>query len=193
MLIGILVFGASLAGAVFTFLAQGYSLKVQEQYKIDLAENEKRFNIPLIEELKRANTKIDLAQQLLKNHLAVSEALTIVAALTAEKVRFTDFEFTAPDNLGKVGAAPGVYKIRMKGSADSFNSIAFQSDVFGRSEKYGTNKVLKNPILSDLAVDEDGNVKFNFTAELSLPDISYEKVLGATLESEGLISPPELN
>lgn len=188
MIIGVLLFVVSLAGAGFTFLAKSYLLNVQEGYKKDLADNEKRFNVPLIEELKKASTKIDLAKKLIANHIAVSEALNIIAGLTAEKVYFSSFEFNAPD-IGQPGGG-GNYKIKMQGVADSFNSIAFQSDVFGTSEKYGTNKVLKNPILSDLLVDEAGNVKFNFTADITPADVSYDKTLTSTLQSEGTLPSP---
>ncbi len=186
MLIGVLLFVVSVAGAGFTFVAKSVLLKTQDDYRVNLADNEKRFNVPLIEELKKATLKIDLAKQLIQNHVAVSEALTIVSALTAEKVHFADFEFSAADPTGKSTLGGGAYKIRMKGIADSFNSIAFQSDVFGKSQKYGTNKVLKNPILSDLSLDTNGDVKFNFTADITPSDILYEKVLSSTLQSEGL-------
>ncbi len=194
MLLGVLIFVVSIAAAGFSFFAKGYLAQSQEKYKIDLADNEKRFNLPLIEELRKANTKIDLAKQLLKNHVAVSEALGIISGLTAEKVRFTDFEFSAPDATASLSAAAraataksgSTYKIKMKGLADSFNSIAFQSDVFGRSQKYGTNKVIRNPVLSDLSVAVDGSVQFNFATELVLADVSYEKALAETLQAEGL-------
>jgi hypothetical protein len=184
MLIAVIIFVVSLGGAVFSYLGQIYLLNVQKQSKLDLTENEKRFNTSRIEDLQKANAKIDLAKQLLRNHVAVSEALNIVAGLTAEKVYFTDFEFDAPDNFGKTADTAGTFKIKMKGVADSFNSIAFQSEVFGKSEQYGTNKMLKNPILSDMTVDDKNNVKFNFSADLNTPDISYEKELGLTDGSE---------
>ena len=188
MLIAVLLFVLSLGGAGLVFFGKGYFLKIQNDLKYDLAENEKRFNLPLIEELKRANTKIDLAKQLLNNHIAVSEAINIISALTAEKVYFTDFEFSATDaSKNAVASQSGVYKVKMKGVADSFNSIAFQSDVFGRSQKYGTNKVLRNPILSDMALDAGGNVTFNFSADITLPDISYEKVLRGTIVEEQVV------
>jgi hypothetical protein len=184
MFVAMLIFIGSIGWAVGATLGVGYYTRQQEDYKINLAENEKQFKTPLIEELSRANTKIDLAKQLIKNHVAVSEALTIIAALTAEKVKFTDFEFSADAKNASS------YRIKMRGLADSFNSIAFQSDVFGKSLKYGTNKVVKNPILSDLTVDTNGDVKFNFSAELAAPDISYENVLTHTLQAEGSLPAP---
>lgn len=214
MVIGAFLFIVSIGAAIFTFVAKAILLKTQEQSKIDLAENEKRFNLPLIEELKKANLKIDLANQLLKNHVAVSEALAIVSGLTAEKVRFSSFDFSAGSsdssnpilnqNLGQTsGQMPGqmpaqssgqavlpsskptgtTYKIKMKGITDTFNSVAWQSDVFGRSQRYGTNKILKNPVLSDLTVDAAGNINFNFTADVVPSDISYEKSLVEALQA----------
>ncbi len=168
MAIATFIFILSIAGAGVTFAAKVVLLKSQEKLKIDLAENEKRFNVPLITLLTRANAKIDLANQLTKNHIAVSEIFNIISRLTIDGVKFSSFEFLATDKS---------YRIKMKGIANSFNSVAFQSDVFGSSQKYGTNKVIKNPVLSDLSVDPNGNVLFNFSAELAQPDISYEKTL----------------
>ncbi len=196
MIIGTLLFIVSLVLAGLTFVGKTLLLKVQDQSKINLAENEKRFNLPLIEDLKKANLKIDLAGQLLKNHIAVSEALAIVGGLTVDRVRFSSFEFSSGVDTPASAAAPSsqtsgpVFKIKMKGIADTFNSVAWQSDVFGRSQKYGTNKVLKNPILSDLSVDASGSVNFNFAADIVPADISYEKVLAATLQAEGSVAAP---
>lgn len=181
MVIGVICLLASLAAAAFTFVAKGYLTKTQDQYKIDLTKNEERLNDPLIEDLRRANAKIDLAKQLIKNHAAVSKTLDIIAALTAERVYFTSFDLLAPEP----GRGDDSYRIAMKGIADSFNSIAFQSDVFGRSTKFGTNKTLKNPILSDLTTDNNGDVNFNFTAQIPSTEISYEKILLEELRAEG--------
>jgi hypothetical protein len=180
MIFAMIIFIASISGAAFMFVAKTLLIRAQEQSKIDLKESEKRFDVALIEDLKKANIKIDLATHLLENHAAVSETFKIIGGLTAERVRFTSLSFTAPDFSSNSGSANTQnFKINMKGIANSFNTVAFQSDVLGSSREYGTNKVIKNPILSDLAVDTNGNVSFNFSAELSLPDISYKKGLSA--------------
>ncbi len=192
MLISVILFVASVGVAGFTLIAKTYLNRSQDQLKINLADNEKRFDLPLIEKIKKANLKIDLANQLLKNHVAVSEALAIVGGLTAEKVHFSNFDFSSGSaSPSALASSQGsnqtgtVFKIQMKGVADTFNTVAFQSDVMGRSDKYGTNKVLKNPVLSDLNIDASGNINFSFGADLSLPDISYEKALSETLQAEG--------
>lgn len=175
MFVAVIIFIVSVAGAVFSLLWKNVLIKSQENYKIQLAESEKRFNTTLIEELKKANTKIDLSKQLLKNHLAVSELFSIISRLTIEGVRFTSFDFTAPSKEND-----GI-KISMRGIGNSFSAIAFQSDVFGQSQKYGTNKILRNPVLSDLALDANGNVGFTFSTVINPGDVLYEKVLDAEL------------
>ncbi|MEK7464071.1 MAG: hypothetical protein AAB610_03060 [Patescibacteria group bacterium] len=178
MFVAIILFVASIAGAVFSVLWKNVLNKSQENYKVQLAESEKRFNLSLIEELKKANTKIDLSKQLLKGHLAVSELFSIISRLTIEGIRFTSFEFVAPakDSEG--------IKISMRGVGNSFSAIAFQSDVFGQSQKYGTNKILKNPVLSDLALDANGNVGFTFSTIINPGDVLYEKILTSDESNE---------
>lgn len=175
MAISVLIFLVSIGGAGFTIVWKNVLLKSQEDYKVKLSESEKRFNISLIEELKAANTKIDLSKQLLKNHLDITEIFNIISRLTIEGVRFDSFDFSLPDG----GATEGI-KIAMHGVATSFSAIAFQSDVFGKSQKYGTNKAMKNPVLSDLLSNENGTVGFTFSTVINPMDISYEKVLNQT-------------
>lgn len=177
MFISMLVFVASVAGAAYSFLWKGVLIEAQEDYKLRLAENDKRFDTTLIENLKKANIKIDTSKKLLKNHLAVSEIFAIISDLTISGVRFTSFDFSGPEKEGDD------VKISMKGVGNSFNDIAFQSLVFGTSEKYGTNKILKNPILSDLVVDTNGKVGFTFTTSVKSEDLLYDKALEASLNS----------
>jgi hypothetical protein len=171
MIIGTLIFIVSVAGAAFTIVGKNLLIKTQEDYKARLAASEARFNTSLIEDLKKANNKIDLSIKLLKNHLDVAEVFSIISQLTIEGVRFNSFDFTASTKDSEA------VKISMRGVGKSFQAIAFQSSVFGQSEKYGTNKVLKNPILSDLSVDQNGGVGFTFTSSINPTDISYDKLL----------------
>ncbi len=178
MVLGTVLFLASLGGAIFTVVWKQVLIKAQDKYKAELVESEKRFNVALIESLKKVNTKIDVSNKLLKSHLSVSEIFPILNRLTIESVRFNNFEFK------KDSAGSSDVKITMKGIARNYNSIAFQSDVFGASELYGNNKVIKNPIVTDLTEDDSGEVSFTFSGTLNSSDLSYEKILTETLKSE---------
>lgn len=180
MFVSVLIFIFSMAGAVFSVIWKDVQTKQQTQYANDLKKAEARFDIATIEKLKNASVKIETANELLKNHLAVSEIFNIISLLTADGIRFTSFEFSPPSKSNDPNAtdSSGGAKISMKGIGSSFSAIAWQSDVFGKSAKFGTNKVIKNPILTDLQLDPTtGNVAFSFTASINPSDLSYEKIL----------------
>ena len=176
MLISTILFIISVAGAVFSVIYTNIITKNQESYKARLIDSEKRFNITLIEDLKKANTKIDLSKQLLKKHISTPEIFSILSELTTENVRFSSFSFSLPtkDNEG--------IKIALSGIAKDFYTIAFQSDVFGSSEKFGKNKILKNPVVSDVSELENGSVRFSFSATINPEDLLYSKILAGNIE-----------
>ncbi len=170
MILATVIFIASLAGVGFTFFWINLLNAEQIQYKEDLAKTEELFNNKLIDELKRTNVKINLAKKVLNNHIAVSESLNIVSNLTINGVRFKTFDFsgaTTEENIAK---------IKLSGVANNFLSLAFQSDVFGGSAGLGTKKIVRNAVLSEIKEDEKKNVSFDFSAEISYPDINYGRV-----------------
>lgn len=177
MIISVILFIASLGGAVASVVWIGVLNKAQDTYKQQLKDSEKRFNISLIEDLKKFSTKIDISKQLFQKHLSVSEIFPIINQLTIETVKFDSFEFSAPD------ANSDSVQISMQGVAKNYNSIAFQSDVLGSSDKFGKNKVIKNPVVADLEEDEDGQINFSFSGLLSSKDLLYEKTMDATINT----------
>ena len=175
MLISVVLFIGSLAGAGFVIVWKNHLLSQKNDFQNTLTENEKQFNPDLIGVLGKINTKIDLSKDVLYNHLASSEIFNIVGRLTAQNVRFNSLDYAAPKT------PKDLITITMKGEGVSFNDIAFQSDVFGSSIQYGTNKIIHNPILSDLGLNQNGNVSFTFTTSLDPKDILYSRVLQASL------------
>lgn len=172
LIISVVIFIISLGGAGFAFAWQKVLLSEQNQYKDDLAADQNQFNTSLINTLSTANTKITLAEGLLQNHLAVSEIFNIISQLTIASVQWKSFTFSAP-TAGGSGGAPGLATISMQGETDSYYSVAYQSDVFGESSEFGTNKVIKDPVLSNLSVGSDGAVDFSFTASIDPAELSY--------------------
>jgi hypothetical protein len=184
MFVGIIIFVLSLAGIGFTIAWKQILLKKQLSLQTELKAKEASFNEPLIDQLKKANTKIDLGGQLLKKHLAVSGLFEIVSQLTIQGVRFTSFDFSSVDTAKAAGSSASTpsagpssdgIKVTMKGVGNNFSSIAYQSDVLGESEKFGTKKIIKNPIISDLVVDATGKVEFTFTGYINPDDLLYTK------------------
>jgi hypothetical protein len=174
MTIAVLLFVVSLIGVGGAYLWKQYLISAQENYKQTLIEREKQFNIDQIEQLKQVNVQIDTAKKLLRDHLSVSQIFQIISKFTIESVRFLSLDLTA-------AATPGNdLKIAMTGYGTSFSAIAFQSDVLGSLEQYGLHNIVKNPILSNPALNQSGTVSFGFSASVDPANISYESLISGT-------------
>lgn len=177
MFVSMILFIASTAGAIFVVLWGIILTRAQENYKTQLAENERHFKTSQIEDLKRKNAKIDLSKRLLDKHTSTSEVFEIFSNLTTEGIRFNTLEFSSepPPVNGQDAAVPNdQMKVFIKGTAKSFVYLAFQSDILGQSDKYGLNKALRNPMISDLSLQENGDVTFGMTANIAPADVLYK-------------------
>ncbi|MEK7187122.1 MAG: hypothetical protein AAB690_02395, partial [Patescibacteria group bacterium] len=88
---------------------------------------------------------------------------------TLKSVRFTDFSY---------GTSPAGVELVMKGQARSYAAVALQSDLFTKSSHF------KNPVFSDLGLDESGNIIFTFRAIVNPNLISYQKQIeGLTISA----------
>ena len=186
MTLAVLLFVISLAAAGGMYFWKSYLLSSQAAYKIQLAEREKQFNADLIEELKRQNIKIDIAKNLIANHIAVSQIFDIIGRLTIEKVRFTSMDLAVGANANE-----GL-TVNLSGYGTSLSAVAFQSDVLGQLEKYGLRKVVKNPILSNPSVGADHTVSFGLSATIDPASLSYQKSLNTATSdatTTGAVSP----
>ena len=105
------------------------------------------------------------------NHLAPSSIFAFLSQETLQKVRFTSFTYT-------VGSADKGPTIALQGIADSFATVALQSD------QLGSSKVLKDVIFSDITIETNGGVGFSVAASLDPSFILYSNNdLGAQLQA----------
>lgn len=165
--IGLLLFIVSLGMAGGVYAWKSVTLSNQNNLKQQLEGRRKQFNTSLIEDLKRVNVKIDVAEKLMANHLALSNIFAIISRLTIERVRFSSMDLTAPT------AQSNDINISMAGVGADLSAVAFQSDVLGQLDQYGLRKIVKNPILSDPTLDTNGMVSFGFSASIDPSTLSY--------------------
>ena len=129
--------------------------------KSDLEKNIKAFEPQTIDQYVRLDNRINSAKELLSKHVAVSYIFDFLEDETLQSIGFTDFKYgVAPD---------GGATLALNGSAKSYNAVAYQSIVFGRE------RALKNPIFSNLDLDNAGNVVFNFTTNVDPGFIAYTR------------------
>lgn len=165
---GILSFLATIIFVV-TLVAMGgmYGYKIILNKQVvqadsDLASSRASFEPDTINNLIDVSSRIMSAQQLLKNHVVLSELFNVLQSLTVKKVKFSNFSFKKQNNLSVVS---------MDGEAQSYNALAAQADVFSKSE------FIKNPVFSDFALSETGMVTVKFTATIDPSLISYKRLV----------------
>ncbi len=168
LILSILVFLCAVGSVAGVYVWEKTVRAQQESYKQVLAENRKSFGEEQLELFQRLNTKINLAQDYLKNHLTPRALFNILSAVTLENIRYTGFNFTPPEKKGDP------ILITMSGQGASFQAVAYQSDVLGRQAG------IKNPILADFAVDDKGFVSFSFAGQIDSSDILYRSRFGAS-------------
>jgi len=146
----------AVAGALFLY---GLFLqKSNTDKKASLERSSAAFQPALIEQLSRLDTRIDTATSLLGSHIAPSAILTVFQQLTVSAIQYSGFTYKVAD----AGAS-----VRMAGRAKSFNSVAYQAD------RLGENPAIKNPVISDIRLDGNGDVLFNLTVTFDKSVLAY--------------------
>jgi hypothetical protein len=168
VLLSILIFVAALALAGGIFAYQKLLTQSIASKSASLKANEDAYNLTVIQELVRADSRINEAEVLLNKHVAPSEIFSFLSLQTLEKVQFTSFEYSLK--------ADGTTDINLKGLADSFSTIALQSDQFGAS------KILKDVVFSEVNLDSTtGKVTFSVAATVAPSLILYTNALSGSM------------
>ena len=173
----IFLLSLGLAGAAYGYRI--YLNNEQVQMKSDLEKNVKAFELNTIQEYVRLDSRMSIAKLLLSKHISASNILNYLSTVTLKTIRFNDFKYSLN--------ADGTIKVSMSGQAKTYNSVAFQSQVFGET------KALKGPIFSNLDLDDKGNVVFDFTTTIDPSFISYSNTLDQRAGTQGVSNSTDQN
>ena len=151
-LLAIIIFALSIvsAGAAFGYTQILKNTIAGKDESLRKAEG--AFNPGTIQDLLRLDNRLTQARLLLQKHVAPSALLYFLSTITLERVQLNSFEMGLNNN--------GSASLTVTGSADSFSSVALQSDQFGAT------KLLKDVIFSGISVNESGKVGFTVTATI---------------------------
>ena len=146
-----------LSGAAFFY--KSLLAKQIQSNKATLERAKGAFDPELIERIIKLDSRIETSKKLLSEHLALSPFFDFLATVTLQTVRFRDFSFSylAKDKI----------KVEMKGQAESYASIALESDLLN-SQKY-----LNGVVVGDMALEPSGLVSFKVEAPVNPALISY--------------------
>lgn len=157
--LGTIVFFLALLISGGTYLYKALIQKNIAEKEIILENAKKAFEPSLIAEIKRLDSRITSAKILLEKHTAVLPVFDLLESLTLKTIRFTSFDYS---HTG------GVPTIDLKGEAQSYASVALLSDSFSGDEH------MKNPVFSDINLNESGWVQFAFSASLDPSTASFQ-------------------
>ncbi len=163
--IALFIFIASLVAGGGVFAYQGFLTSSIASKSASLQAAEGAFDLATVQDLIRLDSRINNANVLLSSHVAPSGIFNFLSQQTLANVQFTDFQYALQSD--------GTASIIMAGVADSFSSVALQSDQFGAS------KLLKDVVFFDIKVGTNGTVSFSVAATIDPSLINYGKNLGS--------------
>ena len=123
------------------------------------------FETNLITELQTVDGRLITGDMLLKQHRALSPLFTLLEESTVQTIRYNNFALKAESG--------GVYSVTLRGEADDYASIALQSDIFSK------NKYIQEHIFSNLTLNQDGRVSFDFSAKINAMLLLYGQAVVA--------------
>ncbi len=158
------IFTVSAALSVGVFLYKGLLQNGIVSKKASLERARGAFDPALIKELERLDKRLIASKALLKDHIALSALFKALQGATSRNIRYTslDWDLSGTDNKPEV---------IMHGQAKSYASVAFQSDVFAKSA------IIKEPVFSDLTLDDKGNIVFTLAASVDTAALRYSSTL----------------
>lgn len=128
-----------------------------ERRKTLLEGQTEALELSFVAEATRTHDRLEALKGILDNHVRASELFRVLGATTLKSVQFTGFEFVHNQNPA----------IQLEGVAQSFASLALQADAFRENEK------IIEVAISDIDLDESGNVVFGAKLVLDPIVVSY--------------------
>ena len=162
MTVAIAVFVVMILSAGAVFLYRQYLVSEISKMSGDLAREKGGFDTVLIQKLDRMDKRIESSKKILDEHITLVPLIESLEKNTLRKVRFQNLDFAFEN---------GEWAIKMNGVADSYATIAFQAEIFGK------NNNMNELIFSNLGVSFDGNVTFDVSAKIDPRLISYRNSL----------------
>lgn len=178
-------FFAFLALSVFVIsvlLAAGvFGAKFYLQYRIetmgtDLENARAALQPETINELTRLDDRIVSTKSLISKHHVLTPLFEFLEISTPVTVRFNDFHYSMTDR--------GL-ELAIRGEARGYAALALQADIFNKSQYF------KDPIFSDLNLNERGDVSFSFKATVDPNLVSYSRVIERGTATSASTSSPQ--
>ncbi len=153
-------------GGLYLWRASLTKKIIDMQTTLTLAK--KRFEPSKITELQVLDKRLRASSEILFKHIAITPIFQALGAITMKTVRYTKFGYElGTDKNAKV-------TIKMSGIAVGYRSVALQSDLFSTKSE-GKNFI--DPVFSNLALDDKGNVLFELEFSVDPNFVNYKQTV----------------
>lgn len=167
----IMIVSLLVAGGAYLY-RDTLSQRVNEM-KLSLERAQNIFEPEFLQELQTFDKRIQAAEKILENHIAVSPIFEVLQEITLPTVRYIDFTYEI-DALN-----PNVVHVSMSGEAVSYDAVTLQADLFSK------NRFIRNPIFSNFSLARTGNVEFDLMFDVSRSLVNFEqKIERSTLNQQ---------
>lgn len=160
---------ASIGSAAFVYIYKTSLTRQVAQMKDDLDKAKGAFEDDFIKDLQTIDRRINTANQVLAGHIAVSPIFQALQQSTLKSIQFTKFTYKITGS----GQSSQI-DVDMSGKAQSYTSIALESDQLTK------NKYIRDPIFSNLTLDDKGNVLFDLVFSVDPKLVMFSEVVAKT-------------
>jgi hypothetical protein len=158
--ISTILFFVAIICAIGVYVWEQYETQESAKLSASITLVEKSFEPELITQLQSLDTQLKTANTVLSGHTVVTPIFNVLASSTLPKVQFTKMSLVDDPTTGMA--------VSMSGVADSYQTIAQESDVLGSTSAF------KNVLFSNFVLTQSGQISFDlsFSVDPSIVNFS---------------------
>lgn len=154
-----------------TYVYESSLTRQVETAKQTLTQARDGIGTDFVSDMKRLNDRISTIKTLLTNHVVVTPIFQALEATTLRSVQYKSFTYTLADTTAQNAKSVDV---TLQGTTKNYATLALQSDAF-----LG-NPLIKNPVFSDLAVNDTTHaIDFKLGFQSDMHALSYEAFIAS--------------
>lgn len=169
MLISVIIFLVSLGLSAYVYLEKNNLIQNIKSVQNTISTNKNGIisDQNTIENIINLDNRINVAKQLLAQHISISPIFDFLQQATIQDVRFNSFSFSAG---GKDSNGNNTVKVNLTGVGRSWESVASQESEFDLPD---WKNIISNSQLSNFGINPDGSISFSFSADIDPQFLLY--------------------
>ncbi|MCC6198602.1 hypothetical protein IT401_00035 [Candidatus Nomurabacteria bacterium] len=175
-LLTVIVTVATVLSLIGVVLFEKSLVSQKERMEQSIGDARSTIGADFLTDMKRLNARIGGVKELLQTHIVISPIFSALEATTLRSIQYKSFQYQFTIDPA---TKEQLVQVTLTGEAKNYSSIALQSDA------YAQNTLIKNPVFSDLTIDDKTSVvKFRLTFDVAPADLSFQTFIDAKAKSQ---------